>query len=176
MYYVALLRGINVGGRTVRMSDLKACFDDMGFKDALTILQTGNVLFSSSQKVDALKRTIEAGLLREFEYPAHAQIIELSRLRALVEASPYDEGDPQTHSYVVFFENGLEEQLVNEVKLNPDIERIQVGDGVLYWNVPKGSTLDTAFAKQLVKKRFKDFHTTRNMKTLRKVIGEDPKD
>ena len=176
MYYVALLRGINVGGRTVRMSDLKACFDDMGFEDALTILQTGNVLFSSSKKPDALKRTIEAGLLRQFEYPARVQIFELSRLRAIVEASPYDDGDPRMHSYVVFFENGLEEQLMNDVALNPDIERIQMGDGVLYWNVPKGSTLDTAFAKQLVKKRFRDFHTTRNMTTLRKVIGEEPKD
>ena len=176
MHYVALLRGINVGGRTVRMSDLKSCFDDMGFEDALTILQTGNVLFSSSQKVDELKQTIEAGLQREFEYPAHVQIIELSRLRAIVGASPYEGGDPQMHSYVVFFENGLEEQLMMEVELNPGIERIQVGDGVLYWNVPKGSTLETSLAKQLTKKRFKDFHTTRNMKTLRKVMGEDPKD
>jgi uncharacterized protein (DUF1697 family) len=48
--YLALLRGINVGGNNIiKMVDLKACFEKMGFLDVSTYIQSGNVLFSSPE-------------------------------------------------------------------------------------------------------------------------------
>ena len=64
--YVALLRGINVGGKNlIRMPALKACFEENGFEDVSTYIQSGNVLFSSSETSNAeLTDRIEAKIGR----------------------------------------------------------------------------------------------------------------
>ncbi len=169
--YVALLRGVNVGGRTIPMSDLRAGCEAMGLDDVSTVLQSGNVLFSSGEGAAALKSRVEAGLRERFEYPARVQIYTLATLKRIVDASPFSKSDPLTHSYVVFFEKGLEKQLMGEVgdDVN-DIDRLVIGDGVIYWRVPKGSTLQSGFAKYLTKARYRDAHTNRNINTLRKII------
>jgi uncharacterized protein (DUF1697 family) len=168
--YVALLRGINVGGRTIKMAELKAFFEGSGFDDVKTILQSGNVIFESAEKLPSLKKEIETGLSDRFAYSAHVQIYSLVKLKRIVDASPF-EGDAATHSYVVFFEKGLEKQLADEAgSLDDNTESIHVGDGVIYWTVSKGSTLESDFAQYLSKSRYKSFHTSRNLNTLRKII------
>lgn len=172
MQNVAFLRGINVGGRVIQMAELKVCFSDMGLDSVTTVLQTRNVIFGSDQTLGALKRTIEAGLHKKFNYPAHVQVYRLAQLRQIVEASPFDDHDSQMHNYVVFFEDGLEQQLLAEARdLDNTLNRIELGEGVLYWQVPKGSTLQSGFAKYLAKARYRDFHTNRNINTLRKIVG-----
>lgn len=172
MRYVALLRGVNVGGRTIRMADLRACFDEMDFDNVTTVLQSGNVNFSSGRSLATLRRTIEIGLHKKFGYPAHVQVCSQARLKEIIEASPFDGSDPQMHSYVVFFEDGLEKQLAVEAShLGDQRERIEAGEGVIYWQVPKGSTLTSDFAKYLTKARYKNFHTNRNINTLRKIVN-----
>jgi uncharacterized protein (DUF1697 family) len=169
--YVALLRGINVGGRTIKMAELKSYFEEAGYDDVTTVLQTGNVVFDSSDSLAALKRTVEAGLGAQFNYEAHVQIYQLAKMRRIVDASPFEGGDPATHSYVVFFEKGLEKQLAGEASgLDAKVECIALGDGVVYWRVLKGSTLDSDFARYLTKARYKSFHTSRNINTLRKIV------
>jgi uncharacterized protein (DUF1697 family) len=171
MRYVAFLRGINVGGRNIKMADLTACFDEMDFDNVTTVLQSGNVIFDSAKSLATLKRTIEIGLNKKFDYPAHVQVFALKRLEQIIAASPFDDSDPQLHSYVVFFEDGLEKQLAVEVSdVDNQFERIEVGDGVIYWQVPKGSTLQSDFARYLTKARYRDFHTNRNITTLRKIV------
>lgn len=63
--YVAFLRGINVGGVKVKMAGLKACFEDMGFQDVSTVLQTGNVLFSAPKSdLSHLKNSLNKNWVR----------------------------------------------------------------------------------------------------------------
>lgn len=171
MQSVAFLRGINVGGRVIQMAELRSCFTDMGLDNVVTVLQTGNVIFDSDEALSALKRLIEAGLHTRFNYPAHVQVYTVAHLREIVEATPFDGSDSQMHSYVVFFEDGLERELVVEASdLEAESETIELGDGVIYWQVPKGSTLQSGFAKYLTKVRYRDFHTNRNINTLRKIV------
>ena len=60
--YVALLRGINVGGNNIiKMVELKACFEQMGFADVETHIQSGNVVFATSKKSAGLEAGIERG-------------------------------------------------------------------------------------------------------------------
>jgi uncharacterized protein (DUF1697 family) len=166
------LRGINVGGRTIKMADLKSCFQTMGFEDVTTILQTGNVVFRSGKRLAKLKPELEAGLAEAFDYPAKVQVYPLGQLQQIIDASPFDDGDPERHSYVIFFEDGLEQQLATEATdLDSATERIQAGTGVLYWQVPKGQTLKTSLGTYLTKARYKNLHTNRNLKTLRKITG-----
>ena len=59
--YVALLRGINVGGKTlIKMADLKACFEELGFDQVSTYIASGNVLFDSG-RTDAAKLEAKIG-------------------------------------------------------------------------------------------------------------------
>lgn len=69
--YVALLRGINVGGKNlIRMPDLKRCFEEMGFADVVTYIQSGNVIFAAGDAAGdraGIVQRIEAGLAERFQ-------------------------------------------------------------------------------------------------------------
>jgi uncharacterized protein (DUF1697 family) len=170
MKYVAFLRGINVGGRIIRMSDLKVCFEKLGLQDVITILQTGNVIFSSEKNTTALKQTIEADLTRTFNYAAHVQVVSLDSLQSILDSYPFANHDAEHHDYVVFFEDGLEQQLATTAAIDTTTEKIKVGSGLMYWRVPKGSTLKSSFAQYLTKAPYKTAHTNRNIRTLQKIV------
>src|SRR6266478_9106731 len=95
--YVAFLRGVNVGGRVIKMADLKACFEQAGFKNVLTILQTGNVIFESNKTEPALKTRIEELLTKTFNYPAKVQVISLDNLKKIVQANPFADAPADYH-------------------------------------------------------------------------------
>lgn len=171
MRYVAFLRGINVGGRTIQMSELKSCFHGLGLKDVVTVLQTGNVIFTSSQIPQALKNKIELELTKSFSYPARVQIFSIEDLRKIVDAYPFAGNGEDQHDYIVFFENGLNKQILAEnANIDEAIESVMDGDGVIYWRVPKGMTLNSSFAKCLTKTKYRSFNTNRNLKTLNKIV------
>ena len=167
--YVAFLRGINVGGRIVKMAELKACCEGAGLQNVSTVLQTGNVIFESDES--ELKSVIESALTKTFEYPAKAQIIELDELRQIIKSYPFDSSDENMQHYVIFMENDLEKVLFNVVEsLDTQIDSLAEGNGVLYWRVQKGMTLKSVFAKFLTKSKYRLYNTIRNIKTLKKLI------
>jgi uncharacterized protein (DUF1697 family) len=153
------------------MADLKACFEEMGFSEVKTWLQTGNVTFEAAETdTTLLKQQIETTLTQTFSYPAKVQVYTTTQLKKITDAYPFDEVEGK-HAYVVLLEDGLEHTLSSEATgLDPAQEQIQVGQGVIYWQVDKGSTLKSAFAKNLNKTKYKNFNTNRNLNTLRKII------
>ena len=171
MRYVALLRGINVGGRIVKMADLKVCLEGIGFSNVKTLLQSGNVVFEADESnVKTLKQQMEAALTKTFDYPAKVQVMSMKQLEKIVVEYPFGTAGHGQHDYVIFIENGLEKQIVQEdYQLAPG-EKVQAGNGVVYWRVDKGSTLKSSFALWLTKVKYKDFNTNRNVKTLRKLL------
>jgi uncharacterized protein (DUF1697 family) len=168
--YVAFLRGINVANRIIKMADLKVCFEKAGYKNVKTLLQSGNVIFESEKNASQLKKEIEETLTRTFNYPAKAQVLNLEKLNQIINDYPFGEATSVQHDYVIFMENGLEKDLVNETcELAPG-EQVQAGNSVVYWRVDKGSTLVSNFAKLLTKAKYKNFNTNRNIKTLQKIF------
>lgn len=174
IHYVALLRGINVGGRVVKMADLKACLEEqLGLQQVSTLLQSGNVRFTSAMPPEQLKSDIEAILSKTFDYPAKVQVLRLDDLRRIVEKYPFETNDETKQYYVVFMENALEARLRQESgHLESAAETAVFARGVIYWQVPKGMTLKSNFAKYLTKAAYKDFNTVRNIKTLRKLLEQ----
>lgn len=170
--YVAFLRGINVGGRIIKMVDLKSCLDKLGFTNVSTLLQSGNVLFQSSMESDALKIKIEKALSVKFDYPARVQVLPIDRLAAVVDSYSYDRTEQGVQHYVVFLEANLAETLISEAEgLDKAIEEAKSGKNVIYWKVQKGMTLKSAFSKYLTKPKYKEFNTVRNLNTLQKIIA-----
>jgi uncharacterized protein (DUF1697 family) len=169
--YVALLRGINVGGRVVKMVDLRACFEAMGFAGVSTLLQSGNVVFESdNHDLKSLKQMIESALSETFHYPAKVQVCRLDTLNKVVADYPFGVAGAEQHDYVIFIENSLEQSLLTEGYGLAKSEEVKAGAGVVYWRVDKGSTLKSSFAKLLTKAKYKDFNTNRNLKTLKKIL------
>ncbi len=169
---VALLRGINVGGIRIRMADLKEVFDALGFENVRTVLASGNVLFDADDDPATAKAGIEAALTARFGYEAYTFVLEQSFLTRVVEAYPFDATRTDRHSYVVFVSDPavLEEFAARSGDLDPKVECIEQGEAVLYWQVEKGSTLDSAVGKQSGAARYKATTTVRNLNTLRRLI------
>jgi uncharacterized protein (DUF1697 family) len=169
MAYVALLRGINVGGRIIKTAELIACFESMGFDDVKTVLQSGNVIFASNESDPAkLKQKIEAGLTKAFNYPAKVWIVGTDELGKIIDANPFADTPPDYHQYIIFFENSLAESFATEAVGITD-EAIQVDHGVVYWKVQKGQTLKSPHGKLLNKSPYRNSSTTRNINTVHKI-------
>lgn len=170
--YVSLLRGVNVGGRIVKMADLKACYEKAGFTDVTTLLQSGNVVFSSDlPNAAAVQAKLEAVVGKQFNYPAKILVYKQSELKPLAEVYPFDSSDENFQHYILFLRPGLAQKLVAAAAdLDPKIEQVAPGNNVVYWRVQKGMTLGSQFGKILSKPAFKDFHTNRNLKTVRKLV------
>jgi uncharacterized protein (DUF1697 family) len=174
--WVALLRGVNVNGITIRSADLGALFRELGFTDVRTVLASGNVVFTSDDDPAAghaaaaavLQTRIEHALADRFGYDAWIVLVEHDRLAGLVDAFPFPP-DPDTHAYVVFASDPAARDELLAVPPN-DRERIAPGDGVVYWACPRGSSTDTPFARTAAKPRFRQTTTTRNTNTLRKLL------
>ena len=161
---------MNVGGRIVKMAELKACFEKAGFKNVSTVLQSGNVVFEGDKPVAQLKPEIESLLTKTFDYPAKVQVFSLPELAKIVKDYPFKNREGY-HSYVIFIENGLEQELAKEVGELPDnLEQVAAGKGVVYWQVERGQTLKSTFGKFLSKAKYKELNTNRNLNTLQKIL------
>ena len=169
--YVAFLRGINVGGRKINMADLKMSFDSMGFKDVETLLNTGNVIFLTDKNQTSLKNLIEINLTKTFNYRAKVQVYGIDVLKKVINNYPFGVASLKEHDYVIFLENGLERTVVNEKLDLAFDEKIKAGEGVVYWRVSKGSTLQSSFGKLLTRSAYKEFNTNRNLNTLKKILN-----
>lgn len=169
--YVAFLRGINVGGRVIKMADLTVCCEELGLKEVRTVLQTGNVVFESSMSEPKLKSLFQDALGKRFDYAAKVQVMALSDLQKIIDNHPFGEAVADTHDYVIFLESGLEGSLLNESYELAAGEKVSVGTGVIYWRVKKGQTLKSSFAKLLTKTKYKEFNTNRNLNTLKKITA-----
>lgn len=172
--YIALLRGVNVGGITVKSAPLAGVFRELGFTEVRTVLASGNVVFeTSSSNRAALKRRIEQALADAFGYDAWIVLTTVDHVREVVDAFPFDADDAGRQPYAVFGsdESALDQLAESASDLDPAVDPVVRGDGVVYWNPVKGTTVDTPFAKLLAKARFKAVTTNRNLRTLEKLLG-----
>lgn len=95
MKYIALLRGINVGGKNiVPMSDLKDCFENAGFQNTMTYINSGNVIFDSEeQSITNLTNNCEEILEKRFGFPIGLALINVHTLKEALEHVPKWWGD-----------------------------------------------------------------------------------
>jgi uncharacterized protein (DUF1697 family) len=137
--YVALLRGINVGGKNlIGMPALKACFEAGGFPGARTYIQSGNVVFESPERSAAtLTKRIEKMLTSSFDYRASVVLRSKAQMRSVVDKAPKGFGaKPNAYRYDVIF---LKEPLraaaaLKSVPVNPEVDAAAAGPGVLYFS------------------------------------------
>jgi uncharacterized protein (DUF1697 family) len=133
--YLALLRGINVGGKNpVPMGDLRATFEDAGFDAVRTYIQSGNVIFDAPKKVE--EEEVEAMLERRFRLPLVVVLRTSRQLKAVVEGAPdgFGQRPDEFHSDVVFLKAPLtSRQAMKAVELKEGVDSAWPGTGVVYF-------------------------------------------
>lgn len=137
--YVALLRGINVGGKNpIKMADLKACFAEHGFERVATYIQSGNVVFASrGSSATQLTVDIEDMLAARFDYEASVVLRSGRQMRAIVDRAPEGFGeDPARYRYdVIFLKAPLDARTaMKSVLTREGVDRAHAGTGVLYFS------------------------------------------
>jgi uncharacterized protein (DUF1697 family) len=169
--YAAFLRGVNVGGVNLKMAEVAKAFEAAGFTDVRTVLASGNVLLESRSGVDAVRKKAEAALRDAFGYDAWVLAYDVATVAAISKAYPFEREVEGHHSYVTFVTDKkvLDELAALAKDAGPD-EKIKSGKGVIYWQVPRTGTLDTTIGKTMGKKRYKSSTTTRNLRTVDKVL------
>jgi uncharacterized protein (DUF1697 family) len=169
--YAAFLRGVNVGGVNLKMAEVATALDDAGFTNVRTILASGNVLLQSPAGAAAVRKKAEATLRDRFGYDAWVLVYDLDTLRAIDAAYPFEREVDGYQSYVTFVADAaVLDELAGLAKSAGADEKISRGEGVIYWQVPKGATLDSTIGKTMGKPRYKSSTTTRNLRTLAKVL------
>ncbi|MWV48418.1 DUF1697 domain-containing protein [Rathayibacter sp. VKM Ac-2803] len=169
--FVALLRGVNVNGRTVRSAELAETVAALGVERVRTVLASGNVAFDSDR--DDLKPVLEAALGERFGYDAWIVLLTQEALAAAARAYPFPRIDDEAHPYVVF---GSDDAALDALEAaigetDPAIELLARGDGVVYWRCPRGSSTDTPAAKVLARAAYRSTTTTRNLRTVEKLVS-----
>ena len=137
--YLVLLRGINVGGKNIiKMTDLKASFDEMGFLNVVTYIQSGNVLVQSEEKDKAVLTTrIEKGLSKRFNFEAKVVVISQKELAAIVKSAPegFGEDDKKFRYDVIFLKEPLTpKEAMQSVKVREGVDTAHAGKQALYFS------------------------------------------
>lgn len=165
--YLALLRGINVGGKNiVPMANLRALVESLGYRDVTTYIQSGNVLFTSAAAVTP--KDFEAAIERDFGIVLTVVIRTPAQLENVVLANPYTNVDP-SKLHVGFL--ARKPPAADVTKLDADRfqpEEFAVRGAELYLHLPNG--MGRAKLPAFLERQLKIPTTVRSWKTVIKLL------
>jgi uncharacterized protein (DUF1697 family) len=172
--YIALLRGINVSGqKPIKMADLKSLFEDLNYKNVATYIQSGNVLFESkNSNTDLLSNEIAYKIKQQYGWEVPVIVISSDYLKLVSENNPFinERNESLDRLYLTFLKDEPNAELAEKFKAfdyKPD-EFLLMGK-VLYGFVPV-SYGNTKFSNNFIENKLKTTATTRNWKTVLKLL------
>src|SRR5512140_1984563 len=174
--FISLLRGINVSGHNmIKMAELKALYESLGFRNVTTYIQSGNVIFQSENGGSAsVEATIERAIEKQFGFPVVVVVRKPAELAKVIKANPFLGSDSidESRLYITFLKTkptpALAKALQPAAARSTDQYEILGCEVYLYCPNGYGKTLlsNTFFEKQL-----KGLATTRNWKTVNTLYG-----
>jgi uncharacterized protein (DUF1697 family) len=180
--HVALLRGINVGGRNrVSMDALEGIVSALGHSEVSTYIQSGNVLFTSAAEEDsaALSSALEQAIARELEFAPQVVVLSRAELAEAIAANPYAAEPNPKYVHAVFHRRALGPERVAEAAAAEEraaaqgsADRAHVAGRTLYLHTPEGigrSDLATRLTRPTGARRT-DAGTARNLATVTKLF------
>ncbi|MCL3861345.1 DUF1697 domain-containing protein [Actinotalea sp. K2] len=169
--YAIFLRGVNVGGVTVRMADLREVLGRLPLEGVATLLASGNVVCRYDGDAGALKALVEGALREAFGYQAWVVVVTAERLGELIDACPFPADSASTHTYVTLCSapHVLDELEAAVTAADHDAQEVRLGPEATAWVAPRGGTLDTPRSVLAAANRYKQFLTDRNLRTLLRV-------
>lgn len=175
--YIAFLRAINVGGRTVKMERLRAIVEDMGFENVATFIASGNLIFESPDKdADALERKIERGLREALGYDVVTFIRSAAELAAIAGYEPFPEADPGAGGsslYISFLHAPPTAKTRKAIlDLGSATDEFHIHRRELYWLCHTKLSDSPLFSGSRLEKALGAPSTMRNANTVRKLAAK----
>jgi uncharacterized protein (DUF1697 family) len=172
--YIALLRGINLGGHNVKMDKLKKHFEELGLKNVETFIASGNVIFESTSKnVAALEKKISAHLEKSLGFPALAFLRTDAELARVLEHEACAELGARA-LYIGFLHGELpKESHAKVTKHTTKSDQFHVNGREIYW-VCRTNMSDSPFFRIGIEKAAGVTATVRSVKTIAKLVDKYP--
>jgi uncharacterized protein (DUF1697 family) len=171
--YIALLRGVNVGGKNkIAMPELKLAFEKHGFKNVITYINSGNILFDSDLDEFAAKTTCEALIKGDFGLTIIVGIITADELHeALSKAPEWWDNDPESkHNALFVIPPMTAEEVWKQVdEVKPKYENVTYYGKVIFWSAPITTFSRTRWSKIAQNKAIYNTITIRNANTTKKL-------
>lgn len=172
MRYVALLRGINVGGNTmIKMAELKKSFESLGLENVVTYVNSGNLAFDSKKTAEkTLVRKLEGVIDKDFGKQLPVMVREQKEIPKIIAANPYA-GEFESHKemHVLFLREDIPKDKMQQLlDAAPDGERYYAIGRELYCHLPNG-VIDSRLGRSFVEKKLKLAVTGRNWRTVEKL-------
>ncbi len=172
--YIALLRGVNVGGNhMLPMAQLSARLTEEGFFEVSTYIQSGNVLFSCEPEApEALQTRVSAVIARHFGFSVPVCVLSASELsEAMDGAPPWWDADKESKHNVIFVvaPASAEDVFAQVGQLKPQYEQTAHVGRVIFWSAPVATFSRTRLLR-VVGTAVYDFITIRNANTARKLL------
>jgi uncharacterized protein (DUF1697 family) len=172
--YVALLRGINVGGKNrVDMKQLKAAFEAAGMEHVSTYINSGNVIFSSEKtSIANLTTLLEKVILDNFDLNIKVLVKDLPTLEAIDKALPDDwQNNSEMKCDVMFlWEHYDNKDVLKQLSIKPGIDDVRYQAGAILWCVDKKNVTRSGMMKLPGTDLYRHM-TIRNCNTTRKLLG-----
>ena len=170
--FVALLRGVNVGGNNIiSMRALKESFEKSGFTQVATYINSGNVIFTTKE-LDArkLEKKVEQILSKDFQLDSKVVVRSVSEMAQLVESLPESwTGDSRYRYNVMFLRHTIDsEKILEELAAKSGAEQFEYRQGALLWSAEVSELARTSMQKLSSRKVFQDM-TVRNLNTTKKL-------
>jgi len=172
MKYIALLKGINVGGhKKVPMAELRAVLTKAGFSDVSTYIQSGNVFFQSSKNnIEDLEKDLEKAIVGHFGFEVLVMVKTHEELQRIFENCPFDEDEKVASYFMLLHQKPTSEAIALASEKVYENEYYQITEDCLYYYSPKGMG-KSKFNANFFEKKLQTFITARNYKTMLKLLS-----
>jgi uncharacterized protein (DUF1697 family) len=171
MRYVALLRGVNVGGRgKIAMADLRALCADLGYQHVETLLQSGNVVFTAKGSAATIQRALADAVADHMKADTKVMVRTGTQLASVIESNPLRRPPPDAKRFfVAFLDSKPRAPAVTALEAEKfGDERFWVAGTEVYALCPRGAA-DTKLTNALWEKRLGVAATMRNWNTVTKL-------
>ena len=172
MIYVALLRGINVGGKNkVNMGELKETFERIALEEVTTYINSGNVIFADEKHTPAgLKKIIQEAIRKDFQMEIPVIIRSLDDFEVMIQELPDSWANDKNRKCDVLFlgEEIDNEAVLEELTIKPGIDTVRYVPGAVLWSIDRKNVTKSGLMKIIGTKIYK-IMTVRNVNTTRKI-------
>lgn len=174
MKFLALLRGINVGGNNkVAMRELKICFQELGFQNVVTYINSGNIIFDSEiTNTTTLSDMCEKSIYKYFGFQVTCTVLSAAELKESLSNSPkwWDKDDESKHNAIFVIKPIRPLELMKEIgEIKPEYESAAFFGQVIFWSAPIKTLGRTKYSKIIGTKLYKSV-TIRNARTTKKLL------
>lgn len=174
MKFIALLRGINVGGSNkVAMSDLKACFEKTGFNNVVTYINSGNVIFESAEKdTSKLVEICEEAIEKQFGFHVICLVVSASELLEALKHAPswWNKGEGKHNAIFVIAPKKAGEIMAEIGESKPEYEKVTAFHPIIFWSAPIKTFSRSRYSKIVGTNAYK-YVTIRNANTANKLAA-----